>query len=79
MEDGGMIPEEVDDTEMTPAEFRAAAAEGLPVRVVTSRQAYEAERGALRTHATAYVANIFVRLALVGSHPTENTAARAVN
>jgi hypothetical protein len=74
-----MPHDEVDDTEMTPAEFRAAAAAGLPVRIVTSRQAYEAELGALRTQATAYVANIVVHLALVGSQPMENTAARAVS
>jgi hypothetical protein len=74
-----MPREEVDDTEMTPAEFRAAAAQGLPVRVVTSRQAYEAELGALRTQATAYVANVFLRLAVVGSQPAENTPARAVS
>jgi hypothetical protein len=78
-EDDDMPHDEVDDTEMTPAEFHTAAVEGLPVRVVTSRQEYEAELGALRTQATAYVANIFVRLALVDSQSTENTPARAVS
>jgi hypothetical protein len=74
-----MPHDEVDDTEMTPAEFRAAAAAGLPVRIVTSKQAYIAELGALRTQATAYVANVVVRLALVGSQSSENIPARAVS
>lgn len=38
--DPPQLPES-DDTNMTPAEFRATKAEGIPVRVVTSRAEYE--------------------------------------
>lgn len=37
--------DEVDDTNMTPAEFRAAMNRGTPARVVTSRSEFEAGAG----------------------------------
>lgn len=74
-----MPREEVDDTEMTPAEFRSAAAQGLPVRVVTSRQEYEAALGPSRTQAAVYGANFHVSLAFAGPQPRENTPARAAS
>ena len=39
-----MDREEVDDTDMTPAEFRATRRRGQPVRVVPSRAEYEDAR-----------------------------------
>lgn len=74
-----MPREEVDDTDMTPAEFRAAAAAGLPVRVVTSRQAYDAELGPSHTQVATYGANIHLSLALAGPQPRMNTPARATS
>lgn len=74
-----MSRDEVDDTEMTVAEFRAAVAQGLPVRVVRSRQAYQAELGTLRTPAAVYVANIHLALAPAGTQPSTNAPARATS
>jgi hypothetical protein len=38
-----MTDREPDDTDMTPEEFRAAQDHGVPVRIVASREEYEAE------------------------------------
>jgi hypothetical protein len=71
-----MARDEVDDTDMTPDDFRRAAAQGVPVRVVTSRDVYEAAVGLLRPLTAVYVANIHLSLADAGPQPAQNLPAR---
>ena len=70
-----MPHDEVDDTAMTPAEFRAARERGIPVRVVTSREEYEAVLASRPS--LAFYANHHLNVASVGAQPGENLPASA--
>jgi hypothetical protein len=79
-EDDDVPQDEVDDTDMTPDQFRAAAARGTPVRVVRSREEYEAALGALPVHdEVVYVANHHLSLAFAGPSTSPNRPARAAS
>ncbi len=77
-EDAAMGREEVDDTDMSAADFRWAAEHGTPVRVVRSKHEYEV---ALRAcgPATAYSENVHLSLARTAPQPVENLPARSTS
>jgi hypothetical protein len=60
-----MPRDEVDDTDMTPVAFRAAAEAGTPVRVVRSRAEYEAALDPVVAQ-SAYALNVHIDLAFAG-------------
>jgi len=68
--------DEVDDTDMTAAQFRAAARRGYPVRVVASRAEYEAELRKLADMAAPRGFNLQINLARVITS-SQNELARA--
>jgi hypothetical protein len=72
----GMARDEVDDTDMTPAEFRAAMRRGRPVEIVSSREAYEARVQALAAGGPHNGINLSIKLARV-AHSTQNEPAAA--
>lgn len=74
-----MAREEVDDTDMTPADFRLAAAQGVAVRIVTSRDDYDAALRSLPSQSAAYVANYHLSLAVAGPQPEKNLPARVAS
>jgi hypothetical protein len=65
-EDGFMPRDEVDDTDMTPAAFRAAQAAGQRVRVVGSRAEFQASMDLNAPQPKPYVLNKYVSLAFSG-------------
>lgn len=64
--------DEVDDTDMTVAEFWAAAASGTPVRIVGSRAEYEAARDPSTEGRPAFVLNRHLDLAFQGASRGQN-------
>ena len=61
-----MPRDEVDDTDMTPAAFRAAQAAGQRVRVVGSRAEFQASMDLNAPQPKPYVLNKYVSLAFSG-------------
>lgn len=74
-----MPSDEVDDTELTPAEFRAAVQRGERVRIITNREDYLAELRRSLADRAVYVANVHLSLALVRPGAEPNMPARAAS